>query len=75
MLLDSTSHIVWKFQKDWMKNETKTKKIGDGPLKLDESSAPGSDGVNHKLLKLCAVTLSYPLLIIYVKSLREGNFH
>ena len=41
--------------------------------KLDESSAPGSDGVNPKLLKSCAVTLSYPLLLIYIKSLREGK--
>ena len=28
---------------------------------FNESSAPGSDGVNPKLLKSCAVTLSYPL--------------
>ena len=33
---------------------------------LDESSAPGSDDVNHKLFKSCAVTLSYtPLLILH----------
>ena len=41
--------------------------------KLDESSAPGSDGVNPKLLKTCAVTLSHPLSLIYIKSLREGK--
>ena len=41
--------------------------------KLDESFAPGSDGVNPKLLKSCADTLSYPLLLIYIKSLREGK--
>ena len=31
MLLNSISHTVSKFQKDWMKNEKKFK-IGDGPL-------------------------------------------
>ena len=41
--------------------------------KLDETSAPGSDGVNHKLLKSCVATLSYPLFLIYIKSLREGK--
>ena len=30
MLLNSISHIVCKFQKDWMKKKAK---IGDGPLK------------------------------------------
>ena len=40
---------------------------------LDESSAPGSDGVNLKLLKSRAVTLSYQLLLIYFKSLRKGK--
>ena len=39
--------------------------------KLDGSSAPGIDGVNPKLLKFCAVTLSSPLLLIYNKLLRE----
>ena len=33
MLLNSISHIVCKFQKDWMKNKKKIKtKFGDGPL-------------------------------------------
>ena len=41
--------------------------------KLDESSAPGSDGVYPKLLKSCAATLSYQLLLIFIKSLREGK--
>ena len=41
--------------------------------KIDESSAPGSEGVKRKLLKFCAVTLSYPLSLIYIKSLREGK--
>ena len=36
-------------------------------------SAPGSDGVSPKLLKSCDVTLSYPLLLIYIKLLREGK--
>ena len=36
--------------------------------KKDESSAPGSDGINPKLLKSCAVTLSYPLLLLFIES-------
>ena len=31
---------------------------------LDESSAPGSNGIHPKLLKSCAATLPYPLLLI-----------
>ena len=41
--------------------------------KLDEFSARGSDGVNSKMFKSCAFTLSYPLLLNYIKSLREWN--
>ena len=40
---------------------------------LDESSAPGSDCVKPKLLKSCAVALSYPYLLVYIKTLREGK--
>ena len=43
--------------------------------KLNESSAPGSDGVNPKLLKSCAVTLSYILLLFYIYIKEKGNFH
>ena len=43
--------------------------------KLDESSALGSNGVNPKLLKSSAVTLSYPLLLNYIKSLRNGKLY
>ena len=31
MILDSVSHIVCKFQKDWLVNKIKAK-FGDGPL-------------------------------------------
>ena len=40
-------------------------------IKLEESSAPGNAGFNPKLLKICAVTLSYPLFQIFIKSLRD----
>ena len=39
-------------------------------IKLDKSSAPGSGGVNPKLIKSCAVTVSIPILLFYI----EGNF-
>ena len=42
-------------------------------IKLKEAPAPGSEGADPKMLKTCAVTLSYPLLLIYVKLLKEGK--
>ena len=33
MFLNSISHFVCKFQKDWMKNKNKNSNFGDGPLK------------------------------------------
>ena len=31
MLLDSIAHIVYKFQKDWMKNKKKIKNLATAP--------------------------------------------
>ena len=40
--------------------------------KLDFSSAAGPNGLHPCLLKCCNVALSWPLCLLYVKSLDEG---
>ena len=40
--------------------------------KLDSPSAAGPDGLHPCLLKCCDVALSWPLYLLYVKSLDEG---
>ena len=40
--------------------------------KLDGSSAAGPDGLHPCLLRGCNVTLSWPLYLLYIKSLEEG---
>ena len=53
----------------YQESETEMDKAFSQLSKLDKSSAPGNDGVNPKLLKSCAVTPPYPLMLTYIKSL------
>ena len=41
--------------------------------KLNVSSAPGGDGVHPQFLKSCSDVVAYPLLLIFVRSLRSGQ--
>ena len=41
-------------------------------MKLDSSSSPGPDGIHPHLLKACAHSLAYPLLVVFSRSLRSG---
>lgn len=40
---------------------------------LNEEKAPGPDDMSPYLLKKCAKQLAYPLMLIFVKSLEEGQ--
>ena len=40
---------------------------------LNEEKAPGPDDISPYLLKKCAKQLAYPLMLIFVKSLEEGQ--
>ena len=42
-------------------------------VRLNASSSPGSDEIHPKFLRECAEFLAYPLLMIFVKSLRSGR--
>lgn len=41
--------------------------------RLKPNSSPGPDGISNRILKECASAFSYPLTLIYRKSLNEGE--
>ena len=55
MLLISISHIVCKFQKDWMKNR-KNAKFGDGPLKDTLGPLHTALRTSRYVTRLCVTT-------------------
>ena len=41
--------------------------------KLQENKAPGVDGIHPKVLKRCCESLTFPLQLIFQKTLDEGH--